>query len=213
MLTLIKQKQNISIFLIWLFSLSAIIGIYWGYLNWFIPKTPVNLLLGAALLFWNLPINSIRKVSVWLIAFAIGMLVEIIGVQTGDIFGNYYYGENLGLKLMGVPFLIGVNWAVLSFITASISTRLTNKFWGAAFIGASLMVGLDFLLEPMASVFDFWHFENGIVPVQNYLAWFVIALFLQILIRKSIPIRDIKYSSHLFFSQVIFFGSCYLILF
>lgn len=209
---IIKQKQNISIFLIWLFSLSAIIGIYLGYLSWFIPKTPVNLLLGTVLLFWNLPINSVKKVSVWLIAFVVGMLVEIVGVETGSIFGSYYYGENLGLKLMGVPYMIGVNWAVLSFTTASISTRLTNNFWAAVLTGATLMLGLDFLLESLASVFDFWHFENGEVPVQNYLAWFVIALFLQVVIRKSIPIRDIKFSAHLFFSQVIFFGACYLIL-
>ncbi|MFK7771914.1 MAG: carotenoid biosynthesis protein [Saprospiraceae bacterium] len=207
------NKQNISIFIIWLFAISAIIGIYLGYVSWFIPKTPLNLMLGAGLLFWNFPINSLQKIGVWCIAFSIGMLVEIIGVQTGDIFGNYYYGENLGIKFMGVPFLIGVNWAVLSFITAAIGSRLTKSFWGSIFLGACFMLGLDFLLEPLAGVFDFWHFEGGIVPIQNYIAWFVTAFLLQILIRKTMDFQKPYFSTHLFLSQVIFFGSCYLILF
>lgn len=211
MLTL--NKQNISIFIIWLFAISAIIGIYLGYVSWFIPKTPLNLLLGAGLLFLNLPINSLKKIGVWCVAFSIGMLVEIIGVQTGDIFGNYYYGENLGIKFKGVPYLIGVNWAVLSFITAAISSRLTSKFWFSILLGACFMLGLDFLLEPLAGVFDFWHFEGGIVPIQNYIAWFITAFLLQILIRKTMNFEKPYFSTHLFLSQVIFFGSCYLILF
>ena len=41
----------------------------------------------------------------FLIVFAIffvGMIAEILGVQYGLIFGNYQYGNNLGLKLLGV---------------------------------------------------------------------------------------------------------------
>lgn len=210
---LIINKQNISIFIIWLFSISAIIGIYLGYVNWFISKTPLNLLLGTALLFLNLPINSLRKIAIWAVAFSLGMIVEIIGVQTGDIFGTYYYGENLGLKFMGVPFLIGVNWAVLSFVTAAISSRLTKFFWRSILIGTCFMVGLDLLLEPLAGVFDFWHFEGGIVPIQNYVAWFVTAFSLQFLIRKTMDFDKSYFSTHLFLTQIIFFGSCYLILF
>lgn len=210
MLTL--NKQTISIFLIWLFSISAIIGIYAGYLNWFITKTPINLLLGAGLLFWNLPINTLRRISVWLIAFGIGMVVEIMGVQSGAIFGEYYYGNNLGAKFMGVPYLIGVNWAVLAFITAAISKRITTHFPSSICIGAGLMVTLDLLLEPMAAVFDFWYFENGVVPIQNYISWFFIALLLQLIIRKTMSIKSTDFSIHLFLSQIIFFGACYLIL-
>ncbi len=211
MLTL--NKQNISIFIIWLFAISGIIGIYLGYVSWFIPKTPLNLILGAGLLFLNLPINSLRKIGIWSIAFSVGMLVEVIGVKTGDIFGSYYYGENLGIKLMGVPYLIGVNWAVLSFITAAIATYFTKNFWGSIVMATCLMVGLDLLLEPLAGIFDFWHFEGGIVPLQNYISWGITAFCLQILIRKTIDFDKPYFSTHLFLTQVIFFGSCYLILF
>lgn len=206
------NKQNISIFTIWLFSISALIGIYAGYFNWFITKTPINLLLGAVLLFWNLPINTFKKVSVWLVVFCIGMFVEILGVQTGTIFGEYYYGNNLGVKFMDVPFLIGLNWAVLAFITVAISNRLTNQFFLALCIGAALMVGLDLFMEPMAAIFDFWYFKDGIVPIRNYVAWFVIALMLQYIIQKTMTIKTANFSVHLFLSQVVFFVSCNLML-
>ena len=209
---LAPTQQNISIFTIWLFSLSAIIGIYLGYLDWFIPKTPLNLLLGTVLLFLNLPLDTLRKFGIWFIAFAVGMLAEIIGVRTGIIFGAYYYGENFGIKLLGVPLLIGVNWAVLSFITSAIATRLTKNIWGSVFIGAALMLGLDFLMEPVAGIFDFWHFEGENVPWRNYTDWFVIALLLQILIQKTIDFSETKYALHLFFTQVFFFGTSYLLL-
>lgn len=206
------SKENISIFTIWLFTISALIGIYIGYLDWFIPKTPINLLLGAVLLFLIFPINTSKKITVWLIAFSIGMLVEILGVQTGTIFGEYNYGNNLGAKLLGVPYLIGINWAVLTFTTAAISNRLSNNFLSSICIGAGLMVGLDLLMEPLAAIFDFWYFKDGIIPIQNYVAWFLIALLLQYIFQKTITTKSVNFAAHLFFSQIVFFASCNLML-
>ena len=48
-----------------------------------------------------------------LFCFLLGFSVEYIGVKTGILFGEYSYGENLGLKLFGVPLIIGVNWVIL----------------------------------------------------------------------------------------------------
>ena len=57
------------------------------------------------------------------------MIAEILGVNYGLIFGKYDYGDNLGLKLLGVPLLIGLNWVVLTFICGSISNHfIKNKY-------------------------------------------------------------------------------------
>ena len=40
--------------------------------------------------------------------FLVGMLSEIIGVKYGFIFGEYSYGNALGIKFMGVPLIIGI---------------------------------------------------------------------------------------------------------
>ncbi len=209
--TLNQNKQSLSIFVIWLFVVSALIGIGMGYQEWFLPKTPINLIIGAVLLFWNLSLNNLKKLLIWLVAFSVGMGVEIIGVQTGVIFGEYVYGENLGPKLLGVPYLIGVNWAVLSFITAAITEKLIPNRWLSMLSAVLLMVGLDLVLEKLAPVFDFWYFAGGEVPLQNFIAWGIIAFFLQVVIRNNIRINDFKYSLHLFLTQLLFFSCCYLL--
>jgi uncharacterized membrane protein len=48
-------------------------------------------------------------------AFATGMLTEMIGINTGYLFGNYQYSNVMGYKLLGVPLLIGVQWFVTVF--------------------------------------------------------------------------------------------------
>ena len=121
------DREKISIGLVWLFHLSAIIGISIGFETWFAAKTPLNLVLAFLLLVLNFSIDTSRKI--WLSAtfFAMGMLAEWIGVHQGFLFGTYSYGSNLGPKLDGVPFLIGVNWCILVLITGTIANYLTNK--------------------------------------------------------------------------------------
>lgn len=101
-------------------------------------------------------------------------------VRTGLIFGSYQYGNTLGLKLADVPITIGLNWIILLM-----STNAVVEEWnaggkiGKAALGAGLMTALDLLIEPVAVHFDFWHWSNIQVPVQNFVAWWVISFFFQ----------------------------------
>ena len=120
--------ENISIALIWLFHVSGILGIIYVNSNWFISFTPLNLTLNFILLLINCKGNK-RVITIILLGFFIGMITEILGVQYGWIFGDYQYGSQLGTKLMGVPLLIGVNWAILTVITGAIAQQFyLNKF-------------------------------------------------------------------------------------
>ena len=114
--------ENISIALIWLFHVSGILGIIYGNSNWFISFTPLNLTLNFLLLLINCKVNK-RVLTIIILGFFIGMITEILGVQYGWIFGDYQYGNQLGTKLMGVPLLIGVNWALLTVITGAIAQQ------------------------------------------------------------------------------------------
>jgi uncharacterized membrane protein len=40
------------------------------------------------------------------------------------------------------------------------------------------MLAYDVLLEPVAIHFDFWSWEGGSIPLQNYAAWWIIAFFM-----------------------------------
>lgn len=86
---------------------------------------------------------------------ASGYLIELIGIITGLIFGEYAYGSGLGLKLFDVPLIIGLNWAILVFATAALTQQFLWPTWLKATLAATLMVAYDFFLEPVAINFDF----------------------------------------------------------
>lgn len=206
MINSLSFKNAISIFAIWLVTISGIVGIYLGHMNWFITKTPMNLLLGLLLLYWNFPPkNGLRSWIIWLIVYLIGMLVELIGVNTGMLFGTYHYGGNLGTKFFGVPFLIGINWVVLTFLTASIAKRYVPNKWLAILCGSILMVALDFFIEPTAPIFDFWHWEGGAAPIRNYVDWFVVSFLLQMIVKNDLSEETTSFPMHHLASQFIFF--------
>ena len=197
--------ENISIALIWLFHVSGILGIIYGNSNWFISFTPLNLTLNFILLIINCK-GEKGFPTIIILGFFIGMITEMLGVQFGWIFGDYQYGNQLGAKVMGVPILIGVNWASLTVITGAIAQQFYfNKFM-RVLIGTGLMLFLDLLMEPLAPVLDFWVFDGKEAPFQNYLGWAAVATFLQfayyflkVRINGSFPF-------HLYLLQIIFFS-------
>lgn len=210
----LKNKKAIvlpiAIFIIWLFHLSGILGIYFGNQEWFITKSPLNLLISLGLFLLVFPIDTKKKWLLFFLFFFVGIFVEWLGVNYGLLFGDYAYGSNLGAKLDGVPYLIGTYWALLTFITAQIATQLGFKGLTKVFTGAALMVGFDFLMEKSAPVFDFWEFECA-VPIDNYIAWFVIGALLHFILDKSKVQGNHQISIHLFAAQVVFFSFFYFI--
>ena len=204
--------EGLSIFTLWLFTVSSLIGISLGYLDWFISKTPINLMIGFLLVLINIPFGKKWSKPVFILFFVLGMILEIVGVIRGDIFGQYYYGENLGFKVWGVPLMIGIYWAVLTTVTHQMARAVTKNMFMIALIGASLMVGLDVLMEQMAHSFDFWHFTGNFAPFQNYITWFIAAFIFQLVAYRYYPKGGSYFASHLFLNQIAFFLGTFLIL-
>jgi len=199
-------KLEISIFTVWLFHVSAIIGIFSGYQDWFLPLTPLNMLVCLGIIVWNIPDVHWRDVALLGVPFLLGMIAEILGVNYGLIFGSYAYGSNLGWKVLGVPLTIGINWTILVFITASIAHKWTkNVFLGSA-MASGMMVLLDLLIEAVAPEFDFWEFNGGEVPLQNYVGWFAVAFIAQIIHLSFFKKHQVKLSIGIFWAFAVFFG-------
>tara|TARA_B110000444_G_scaffold186604_1_gene175788 strand:+ start:3595 stop:4242 length:648 start_codon:yes stop_codon:yes gene_type:complete len=194
----------ISILVIWIFHFSGVLGIYYGDSEWFISATPLNLIISLVLLLLNSK-ESNKTIMVAGIAFIIGMFTEVLGVNYGLIFGNYIYGNVLGPKLFGVPILIGYNWAMVLIITASVAQKFTNNFYPRIFLGVILMLFLDILMEPVAPNLDFWTFDQGKAPIQNYLGWAFVAFPLHYIYQKLEIKKNNNFSSHLYFLQILFF--------
>lgn len=151
-----------------------------------------------------------KTVIVFSIIYFCGFAVEVAGVNTSLIFGEYFYGKSLGPKLFETPLIIGLNWLFLCYVTNSMLEKIKINNVFKVIFASSLMLIYDIVLEQVAPILDFWYWKNNIVPLQNYIAWFVIALIFNSLIKilkinTSNPISKI-----IFISQFLFFTILYI---
>lgn len=166
-----------------IFVLFHLVGLYGfltpGLTNLFTDLVPYHLLLMLIMLIIS---ANDRSTGFWIFAMGVylaGFLIEVIGVNTGLIFGSYTYGNTLGIKLWGTPLLIGVNWVILVYCTGIFieQFKLSNRFLFST-IGALILLGIDILIEPVAIKFDYWTWIEGVIPIQNYLGWLVFSGFM-----------------------------------
>ena len=210
MISFIKKNFSVAfILLIWLFHVSAIIGISLGYLNWFAGKTWLNLLILNLSLFIIYPLYKPKNLLVYLMIALLGFLIEFLGVNYGWFFGEYQYGRNLGIKIAETPVLIGLNWAMLVMVTSQIAKSFLSKKWMQVSFAAGLMLLLDFLMEKTAPTFDFWAFKNEVVPISNFIAWFVFAVLFQLIAQAFNSKGDNQISYHTYIVQFLFFAYFY----
>jgi putative membrane protein len=201
-----KFKFHFSVFLLWLFTVSGILGILSDvYSAWFLSLTPVNLLLTSIILLTHIDKLNYKVFVALSIPFLLGFITEGLGVNYGLIFGTYAYGENLGYKVFGVPLMICVNWALLTAVTADVAKYFSKNISITAFFGAALMTGLDIIIEVSAPRFDFWEFEGGAVPLQNYVGWFVTAFVAHLGYQYFKIKTNTKISWHILLSITVFF--------
>ena len=199
-------NKKVSIIIIWLFHLSGLLGLLYIDKNLFASLTPLNLFISTTLLFINQTNATRMKFFIVFAIFFVGMIAEILGVQYGLIFGNYEYGNNLGLKLLGVPILIGFNWVVLTVICGSISHKIFKKSKILAVIfGVVLMLIVDLTLEPIAPALDYWEFSGSKAPLQNYIGWGITSLITQTLYQYFYKNKEFVFSFNLFVAQFLFF--------
>jgi bisanhydrobacterioruberin hydratase len=149
--------------------------------NSFRLLVPYHLWFHAGLLFWLQPQKNRAFLIFATLTFLSGFWAEWAGVTTGLIFGEYAYGETLGWKILGIPVVIGANWFMLVY-AAGITCRKIPVHWLLqATIAALMMTVLDFFIEPVAIRLDFWQWQNGRIPLQNFAGWFGLAFALQML--------------------------------
>ncbi len=174
----------------------------------FIRLTPFNLLISMGLMLWRHPEQGRALWAFTAVCYLVGFLVEMAGVQTGVIFGQYQYGTVLGPKILGTPLIIGINWVILVYASGVTVNRAMGKapFWIRVALAAAVMVVLDVLIEPVAVAFGFWNWAGGVIPLQNYLAWYALAFVLIALFNKRHDEVFNKVAVVLLILQFLFFG-------
>lgn len=168
--------------------------------------TPYTLLISVVLISMKLFRFDSLNVFYWgLVTFLITYLTEVIGVKTGLIFGDYSYGNVLGIKLFDVPIIIGLNWVFVILGLINLFQKLkTNNFFKGLCVGIGA-VAFDFILEPVAISLTYWNWDDIQIPLQNYIAWFVLAYVFYLLFAYfKIDLRT-TISRNYFIIQTIFF--------
>lgn len=200
-----KIQERTAIGILVLFYAVGIIGMQTSYRNFFLQLTPYHLLLSFVV--FALSAKKQRNLAIDMILIAgCAYLIEWIGVHKGWLFGNYGYGSNLGPKADGIPLVIALNWVMLVFGAASLVKRISLPQSIQIILGALLMTGLDFLMEPVAVKSGYWSWASGEIPWFNYSCWFVFSGLFQMWIyrRKSVQVN--KVWSVLFILMAAFFA-------
>lgn len=194
-------------FIIAIFYLVGIIGMAIPAVRpYFQMLTPFHLILSTVILLLFHKEWSSNFFLFSALAFLIGFGAEVVGVQTGLIFGDYTYGTVLGPKVLGVPLMIGVNWFLLVYVTGALFIKYISNDILAAAMAAIIMVFLDFLIEPVAIALDFWTWHSDGIPLSNYIGWFAVAFLIQIIYRKIPFTKSNPIAVFLLICLVVFFG-------
>ena len=140
-----------------------------------------------------------------------GFGIEWVGVETGAIFGHYHYLKNLGPRIFGIPPMLGINWALLTFAAVAAARLMVKQKTTAVVVAAVLMVALDVLMERVATPLGYWAWEGFPLPDwQNYAGWLVCSLITcGWLVRFPAPENN-RYAAAVLWIQFVFFASLLL---
>jgi uncharacterized membrane protein len=171
-----------------------------------ISLTPFALLLSSlALVIFHNSGFGLKELLVFSLILFFGFFVEVVGVNTGLIFGQYSYGKTLGIKWLDTPLMIAVNWLLLVYSTAAMLSTLKINIFVKLLISTAIMVVYDFLLEPVAPKLDMWSWSSFDAPLQNYFAWAIVAFAFHFLIYFAKLKIVNPMASTIFICQFVFF--------
>ncbi len=146
-----------------------------------------------------LPVLREARRGVWLwsaLVLAVTFALEAAGTATGRVFGPYTYGPALGWRPFRVPVVIALNWLLVILGFTLLARRWTRRPLRGSLLAAALAAGFDVLLEPVAVRLQYWTWQTPSIPLQNYVAWFLIALasslafmVLGLSVRSPLPTR------------------------
>ena len=138
----------------------------------------------------------------WTVVFVLvttgtGLLAESLGTSTGFPFGQYDYAGSLGWKLLSVPVVIPLAWAMMAYPCLLVGQRLASSALGAAAVGGVALASWDLFLDPQMVEAGHWTWSDvqlalpgapGI-PVSNYLGWLLVAV-LMVGVLQRLPRRE-----------------------
>lgn len=200
-----EKKYYIALGLILSSYLFGTICIQLGFWPYLVNFTWFQMLLSAGALFAiEEDVNKVKLFQFFIPSYLIGYLTEVVGINTGLIFGNYEYGAALGVKLFGTPLMIGVNWFIVCFVVNDLLDRLNLPKVIHLITAAALITATDYIIEPDAIRHNMWNWFGEAIPLKNYITWYFVSLIIGVFYLWIKPNHS-KLSFILYACMVIFF--------
>ena len=149
-------------------------------------------LLGAAAAVTHAGISRGWRTGVGVLLLVAGtaVLVEAIGLATGYPYGEYRYGDVLGPRLLGVPFLVPLAWLMMAWPSWVLAARLARRPVARVAVAAAVFAAWDVVLDPQMVQAGYWtwaHPRPGLpgidtVPLTNLGGWLLAGLLLMALL-------------------------------
>jgi uncharacterized membrane protein len=162
--------------------------------------------LSFALLFFTLGQAfyelGFRRALIFLVVTAlVGFVAEVLGTSTGFPFGQYFYSDILGPKIVGVPEVVPLVWFVIAYLAYSISRVVSGtkaNLLGIALLSAFGAVSWDFMVDPMFSSYGYWTWTKQFlplpklagIPLTNFVGWFVVLTLMIIIYFATLRKKD-----------------------
>lgn len=124
------------------------------------------------------------------ITLGVGLAVEALGTATGQPFGDYVYTDLLGPRIVSVPLLIPMAWAMMAYpclLAVQLLTGAPRSPRGrvrTALVGGWLFAAWDLFLDPQMVGEGYWVWQHvgwalpGIpeIPLHNFAGWLLVAI-------------------------------------
>lgn len=204
-----------------LFHIIGLAGILFINKDFFVRATSMNLLLMLILLIYTQRKINLAFVLFFLVCVVAGFGAEVIGTRTGYLFGNYSYGNVLGPTILGVPLIIGINWFIIIYCSGIAILTLYNKLSrnleeperpkpimkmaSVVSDGALMAVFFDWIMEPAAIALGYWSWQDGDIPMFNYVCWLIISAVLLMIFHICKFDKQNKFAVNLLLIQLMFF--------
>lgn len=115
-----------------------------------------------------------------------GFVAEAVGTATGLPFGTYDYAGTLGPRVLDVPLVIPLAWAMFGYPALLVGQRLSRGRVGAAVLGGLALASWDLFLDPMMVGDGHWAFADPTpalpgapgIPLSNYAGWLLVAVLM-----------------------------------
>ena len=132
-----------------------------------------------------------------------GVLAEAVGWRTGVPFGNYRYNDTLGVKVLGVPVVVAMAWAMMGWLALLGGRRVVEQLGLAgskstvvvAVMGSLVLVTWDLFLDPQMVDAGHWRWLSTPgprlhgIPVVNSVGWFTVGVVMVGALQFLVPVE------------------------